>query len=176
MPRWRYGKANQKADQAFSVFVFAAPRNRQGKAILRSIMAEGICLNSISFVLDLTNALPARAFNGNCRNGCASQMMRTEVSGKIGADIHEQSQTRESHRCGFRSRRPDNRPATKCLMVHKVRKGGHVPFVFPERKYSKEARAQVVRKAFVNGVSTRMTVKLAKSPGIEGISPIKAAR
>lgn len=31
-----------------------------------------------------------------------SRMMEAEVSSKIGADKHEQSQERTSHRCGFR--------------------------------------------------------------------------
>lgn len=35
------------------------------------------------------------------------QMMEAEASGKIGADKHEQSQERTSHRCGFWARRRD---------------------------------------------------------------------
>ncbi|MGI6235287.1 MAG: transposase, partial [Christensenellales bacterium] len=98
------------------------------------------------------------------------QMMEAEVSGKIGADKHEQSEERTSHRCGFRPRRLDTRMGTMYLMVPKIRNGGYIPFFVTERKRSEAALVQVVQEAFVNGVSTRKMEKLAKSLGIEGIS------
>ncbi len=98
------------------------------------------------------------------------QMMEAEVSGRIGADKHEQSQERTSHRCGFRARRLDTRLGTMYLMIPKVRNGGYIPFFVTERKRSEAALVQVVQEAFVQGVSTRKMEKLAKSLGIEGIS------
>ena len=98
------------------------------------------------------------------------QMMEAEVSDRIGADKHEQSQERTSHRCGFRARRLDTRLGTMYLMIPKVRSGGYIPFFVTERKRSEAALVQVVQEAFVNGVSTRKMEKLAKSLGIEGIS------
>ena len=99
-----------------------------------------------------------------------SQMMETEISNKIGAEKHEQSQERTSHRCGFRTRRLDTRMGTMYLLVPKVRNGGYIPFFVTERKRSEAALVQVVQEAFVNGVSTRKMEKLAKGLGIEGIS------
>ena len=99
-----------------------------------------------------------------------SQMMETEISNKIGAEKHEQSQERSSHRCGFRTRRLDTRMGTMYLLVPKVRNGGYIPFFVTERKRSEAALVQVVQEAFVNGVSTRKMEKLAKGLGIEGIS------
>ena len=98
------------------------------------------------------------------------QMMETEISNKIGAEKHEQSQERTSHRCGFRTRRLDTRMGTMYLLVPKVRNGGYIPFFVTERKRSEAALVQVVQEAFVNGVSTRKMEKLAKSLGIESIS------
>ena len=98
------------------------------------------------------------------------QMMEVEVSNKIGADKHEQSKERTSHRCGFRPRRLDTRMGTMYLMVPKVRSGGYIPFFVTERKRSEAALVQVVQEAYVQGVSTRKMEKLAKSLGIEGIS------
>lgn len=98
------------------------------------------------------------------------QMMEAEVSGKIGADKHEQTPERTSHRCGFRARRLDTRLGTMYLMIPKVRNGGYIPFFVTERKRSEAALVQVVQEAFVQGVSTRKMEKLAKSLGIEGIS------
>ncbi len=99
-----------------------------------------------------------------------SQMMETEISNKIGAEKHEQSRERTSHRCGFRPRRLDTRMGTMYLLVPKVRNGGYIPFFVTERKRSEAALVQVVQEAFVNGVSTRKMEKLAKSLGIESIS------
>ena len=98
------------------------------------------------------------------------QMMEVEVSNKIGADKHEQSEERTSHRCGFRPRRLDTRMGTMYLMVPKVRNGGYIPFFVTERRRSEAALVQVVQEAYVQGVSTRKMEKLAKSLGIEGIS------
>ena len=71
-----------------------------------------------------------------------SRMMEAEVSSKIGADKHEQSQERTSHRCGFRPRRLDTRVGTMYLMVPKVRSGGYIPFFVTERKRSEAALIQ----------------------------------
>ena len=98
------------------------------------------------------------------------RMMEAEVSGKLGAEKHEQSQERTSHRCGFRTRRLDTRLGTMYLLVPKVRNGGYIPFFVTERKRSEAALVQVVQEAFVQGVSTRKMEKLAKSLGMEGIS------
>ena len=100
---------------------------------------------------------------------CA-QIMEAEVSNQIGAEKHEQSQERTSHRCGFRPRRLDTRMGTMYLLVPKVRNGGYIPFFVTERKRSEAALIQVVQEAFVQGVSTRKMEKLAKSLGIESIS------
>ena len=99
-----------------------------------------------------------------------SRMMEAEVSSKIGADKHEQSQERTSYRCGFRARRLDTRLGTMYLMIPKVRNGGYIPFFITERKRSEAALIQVIQEAYVQGVSTRKMEKLAKRLGIEGIS------
>lgn len=59
---------------------------------------------------------------------------------------------------------------TMYLMVPKVRQGGYMPFFVTERKRSEAALIQVVREAFVQGVSTRKIEKLARSLGIENLS------
>jgi transposase-like protein len=98
------------------------------------------------------------------------QLMEVVVSGKIGADKHEQSQERTSYRCGFKARRLDTRLGTMYLMIPKVRNGGYIPFFVTERKRSEAALIQVIQEAYVQGVSTRKMEKLAKRLGIEGIS------
>lgn len=56
------------------------------------------------------------------------------------------------------------------LMIPKVRNGGYISFFVTEWKRSEAALVQVIREAFVQGVSTRKMEKLAKSLGIEDIS------
>lgn len=98
------------------------------------------------------------------------QLMEAEVSQRVGADKHAQSNGRETYRSGYRPRRFDTRMGSIYLMVPKVRNGGYVPFFISERKRSETALIQVVQEAFVQGVSTRKMEKLAKSLGIDSLS------
>ena len=98
------------------------------------------------------------------------KMMEVEVNNKVGAEKNEQSSERTGHRSGYRVRRFDTRMGTMYLMIPKVRKGGYIPFFVTEKKRSEAALIQVVREAFVQGVSTRKMERLAKSLGIESLS------
>lgn len=100
-----------------------------------------------------------------------SQLMEAEVSQQLGAEKSERSGSRNGYRCGYRPRRLDTRMGTMYLMVPKVRQGGHIPFFVTERKRNEAALIQVVQEAFVQGVSTRKMEKLARSLGIENLSP-----
>lgn len=98
------------------------------------------------------------------------ELMEAEVSNKVGAEKNEQSSSRTGFRSGYRVRRFDTRMGTMYLMVPKVRKGGYIPFFVTEKKRSEAALIQVVREAFVQGVSTRKMERLAKSLGIDSLS------
>lgn len=56
-----------------------------------------------------------------------SQMMEAEVSNRLGAEKHEQSEDRTSHRRGFRPHCWDTRIGTMYLMVPKIRNVGCIP-------------------------------------------------
>lgn len=92
--------------------------------------------------------------------------MEAEVEQQLGA---EKSQ-RTDGRSGYRPRHLDTRMGTMYRMVPKVRQGGYIPFFVTERKRSEAMLVQVVREAFVQGVSTRKMEKLAHSLGIENLS------
>lgn len=66
---------------------------------------------------------------------CA-EMMKAGVSSRLGAEKHQQSQERTSHRCGFRPRRSYMRMGTMYLLGTQVRNGGYIPFFVTERKRS----------------------------------------
>src|SRR5690606_31885107 len=82
----------------------------------------------------------------------------------------------ERYRSGTRVRRFDTRMGTIYLLIPKVRKGGYVPFFVTEKKRSEQALIQVVQEAFINGVSTRKIERLARSLGIESISPSQVSQ
>lgn len=100
---------------------------------------------------------------------CA-QLMEAEVSGIVGAEKNAHNPSRSDYRCGYRPRRLDTRMGTMYLMVPKLRSRGYIPFFVTERKRSEAALIQVIREAFVQGVSTRKMEKLARSLGIENLS------
>jgi transposase-like protein len=56
------------------------------------------------------------------------------------------------------------------LLIPKLREGGYIPFFVTEKKRSEQALIEVVREAWINGISTRKIDRLAKSLGIENIS------
>ncbi len=62
-----------------------------------------------------------------------SQMMEAEVSSKLGAEKHVQSEERTSHLSGFRPKRLDTRLGTMYLLIPKVRNGGYIPYFMTER-------------------------------------------
>lgn len=99
-----------------------------------------------------------------------TQLVEAEVSSKLGAEKNEHSNDRTSSRSGYRPRRYDTRMGTIYLLIPKIRNGGYIPFFVTERKRSEAALIQVEQEAFVQGVSTRKMIKLAKSLGIENLS------
>jgi putative transposase len=104
------------------------------------------------------------------------KMMEVEVENKLNAGKGEHSPNRTGYRSGTRVRRFDTRMGTIYLLIPKVRKGGYVPFFVTEKKRSEQALIQVVQEAFINGVSTRKIERLARSLGIESISPSQVSQ
>ena len=104
------------------------------------------------------------------------KMMEVEVENKLSAGKGEHSPNRTGYRSGTRVRRFDTRMGTMYLLVPKVRKGGYIPFFVTEKKRSEQALIQVVQEAFINGVSTRKIERLARSLGIESISPSQVSQ
>ena len=100
---------------------------------------------------------------------CA-QLMETEVGSKLGAGKGERTGSRSGYRSGYRVRKWDTRMGTMYLLVPKLRNGGYIPFFLTARKRSEAALIQVVREAYIHGVSTRQMEKLAQSLGIDSMS------
>lgn len=97
-------------------------------------------------------------------------LMEAEVASKVGAEAHERSEQRTTHRNGYRDRRWDTRLGTLQLQVPKVREGGYVPSFIEHRKRSEQALISVIQEAVVKGVSTRKIEAVLEELGIAGVS------
>lgn len=97
-------------------------------------------------------------------------LMEAEVSAKIGAEPHERSAERTTHRNGYRERRWDTRLGSLTLNVPKLREGGYVPSFIEHRKRSEQALISVIQEAVVRGVSTRKIEAVLGQFGIAGVS------
>jgi len=97
-------------------------------------------------------------------------LMEAEVTAKVGAEPHERSEERATHRNGYRPRRWDTRLGTLELQVPKIREGGYVPSFIEHRKRSEQALISVIQEAVVKGVSTRKIESVLEEFGIAGVS------
>jgi putative transposase len=97
-------------------------------------------------------------------------VMEAEVTAKVGAEPHERTAERTTHRNGYRERRWDTRLGTLTLNVPKLREGGYVPSFIEHRKRSEQALISVIQEAVVKGVSTRKIEAVLEQFGIAGVS------
>ena len=97
-------------------------------------------------------------------------LMEAEVASQVGAEAHERTEQRTTHRNGYRGRRWDTRLGTMQLQVPKVREGGYVPSFIEHRKRSEQALISVIQEAVVKGVSTRKIEAVLEELGIAGVS------
>jgi transposase-like protein len=97
-------------------------------------------------------------------------LMEAEVTAKVGAEPHERTGERTTHRNGYRERRWDTRLGSLTLNIPKVRDGGYVPSFIEHRKRSEQALISVIQEAVVKGVSTRKIESVLEQMGIAGVS------
>ena len=106
----------------------------------------------------------------------AQALMDAEVSGQIGAPLHERTPERTAHRNGYRTRTWDTRVGTVELRVPKVVPGSYFPSLLEPRRRAERAFAAVVQDAYVKGVSTRKVDDLVRTLGIDGIPKSEVSR
>ncbi len=105
-----------------------------------------------------------------------NRLMDADVSGQIGAVLHERSKTRETHRNGYRTREWNTRAGTLALKIPKLRKGTYQPPFLEPRRRSERALIAVVQEAWIHGVSTRKVENLVQAMGMTGISKSEVSR
>jgi putative transposase len=104
------------------------------------------------------------------------ELMEAEVATRIGADLHEKSPERTTHRNGYRERLWQTRAGEIELAIPRLRAGSYFPSFLESRSRSEKALVAVIQEAYVNGVSTRKVDRLVTQLGLSGISKSAVSR
>ena len=104
------------------------------------------------------------------------ELMEAEVTGQIGAGLHEKSPERVTHRNGYRERSWQTRAGEVELAIPRVRSGSYFPSFLEPRSRSEKALVAVVQEAYVNGVSTRKVDRLVTQLGLTSMSKSAVSR
>src|SRR5712691_3901121 len=101
----------------------------------------------------------------------AHELMEAEISAEVGAELHEVSAERVTHRNGYRPRPWETRVGEIELLIPRKRQGpAYFPSFLEPRRRSEQAIVAVVLEAYVNGVSTRKVDRLVEQLGIAGMT------
>jgi putative transposase len=104
------------------------------------------------------------------------ELMEVEVGVKIGADLHEKSAERTTHRNGYRERTWQTRAGEIELAIPRLRSGSYFPSFLEPHSRSEKALVAVIQEAYVNGVSTRKVDRLVTQLGLSGLSKSAVSR
>ena len=101
----------------------------------------------------------------------AHELMEAEISAEVGAELHEVSPERITHRNGYRPRPWETRVGEIELLIPRKRQGpAYFQSFLEPRRRSEQAIVAVVLEAYVNGVSTRKVDRLVEQLGIAGMT------
>ena len=110
--------------------------------------------------------------------GALQQLIEEELTAKIGAALHERTDTRTGQRNGHRPPRTLSTPAGDVqLAIPKVRAGRFFPSLLEPRRRVDQALWAVIMAAYVTGTSTRKVDDLVKALGVDtGVSKSTVSR
>jgi len=104
-------------------------------------------------------------------------LVDAEASAFIGAEMHERSEARTTHRNGTRDKLVATATGDLTIKIPKVRQGSFFPSLLAPRRRIDVALHAVVMQAWVEGVSTRKVDDLVAALGVEsGISKSEVSR
>src|SRR4030095_16576726 len=98
------------------------------------------------------------------------RLMEFEVENLTGAAKHERSESRVTHRNGYRDRGLETRLGALELRIPKLRQGSYFPAFLEPRKTAERALVAVIQEAWIQGISTRKIDDLAQAVGMGGLS------
>src|SRR5947209_19801255 len=97
--------------------------------------------------------------------------MEAEVSAEVGAELREVSDTRVTHRNGYRPRPWETRVGEIEVLIPRKRQGpAYFPSFLEPRRRAGQAIVAVVMEAYVNGVSTRQVDRPVEELGTGGMT------
>ena len=97
------------------------------------------------------------------------EIMEVEVEQQTGAELGERSESRKTHRNGYRDRPWKTRVGDIDLKIPRVREGSYFPSFLEPRRRVEQALILAIREAYVQGVSTRRVEQLCQQLGVHGI-------
>lgn len=106
----------------------------------------------------------------------SQMLMELEVQKQTGAEKHERTPERKTHRNGYRERMWETRVGDIPLNIPKLRSGSYFPSLLEPRRRTEQALLAVVQQAYVEGVSTRKVDDLLQAMGLTGIDKSQVSR
>jgi putative transposase len=105
------------------------------------------------------------------------QLIDTELTATIGAELHERTDTRTNHRNGARARTLSTPAGDIELRIPKLRVGSFFPSLLEPRRRVDQALWAVIMTAYITGTSTRNVDDLVRALGCEsGVSTSTVSR
>jgi putative transposase len=105
------------------------------------------------------------------------ELIEAELSGRIGAQWNEHTETRTGYRNGHRDKTLATQAGDLDLAIPKLRAGSFFPSLLERRRRIDQALYAVIMEAYVHGVSTRSVDDLVKALGADsGISKSEVSR
>ena len=104
-------------------------------------------------------------------------LIDAELTAKIGAALHERTETRSNQRNGSRPRTLTTIAGDLELRIPKLRSGSFFPALLERRRRVDQCLFAVVMEAYLHGTSTRKVDDLVKALGADtGISKSEVSR
>ncbi|MFF7139617.1 IS256 family transposase [Streptomyces nodosus] len=105
------------------------------------------------------------------------ELIEAELTGRIGAQWNEHTETRTAFRNGHRGKTLATQAGDLDLAIPKLRSGSFFPSLLERRRRIDQALYAVIMEAYVHGVSTRSVDDLVKALGADsGISKSEVSR
>ena len=99
--------------------------------------------------------------------GALQELIEDELTARIGAGLHERTDTRMNQRNGHRPRILSTPAGDVELAIPKTRTGSFLPWLLEPRRRVDRALWAVIMSAYVQGVSTRKVDDLVKALGVD---------
>lgn len=102
-------------------------------------------------------------------------LMQLDIKKILGTESWEHDENRTDFRNGYRTRRVDMQAGTINVRIPRLRNSSYIPSYFPSKTRFNDALISMIQDCYIGGLSTRKLVNIAKTLGIENISPAEVS-